>query len=114
MPGTVDNPVNVRANGVIPVAVLSTSRAQGESIDFDAGQVDPWTVVFGPNGAMPKHPGGHLEDIDFDGDLDLVVHFERAATGIACGQTQASLDASTFSGSAVTGTDSIRVIGGCD
>lgn len=103
-PGSFPNSINPRNQGVIPVAILTTST-------FDATTVDPLSVKFGPNGAKEAHGRGHIEDVDGDGDLDLVLHFSTQATGIQCGDTSASLTGKTFGGQAITGSDSIRTVG---
>lgn len=114
-PGSFPNSINCRdRNGVIPVAILTTRRAAGESVDFDATTVDPLSVRFGRTGteAAEIHNTGHIEDVDGDGDLDLVLHFRFGDTGIRCGDIQARLTGRTFSGQRITGTDSIRTVGG--
>src|SRR5438067_2408023 len=80
-------PVNPRADGVIPVAILSAD-------DFDATTVDPATVKFGPNGAANSHQPS-FEDVDGDGTLDIVLHFRTEDTGIAFGHTPGRLTGST-------------------
>lgn len=101
-PGSFPNSVNPRSNGKIPVAILTTAS-------FDASTVDPTTVAFGPNGAAPVHFA--LEDVDGDGDIDMILHFNTQDTGIACGDTTASLTGQTFSGAAIEGADSIKTAG---
>lgn len=103
-PGSFPNSINPRSNGVIAVAILTTAI-------FDATTVDPMSVRFGPNRAVEAHGRGHIEDVDGDGDLDLVLHFITQEAGIACGATSASLTGNTFSGRAITGTDSINTVG---
>ena len=105
------NGLNPRSKGVIPVAILTTSTADGDSIDFDAWDVDPSTLAFGPNGAAITHAEGHPADVDLDGDLDMVVHFKTQETGIACGDTEATLTGQTFAGQAIEGTDSVKTAG---
>jgi sugar lactone lactonase YvrE len=103
-PGSDPNAVNPAARGLIPVAVLTTES-------FDALTVSPSSVQFGPNGASMVHRSGHLEDVDSDGDLDLVLHFRTQETGIQCGDTSASLTGETFDGQAIQGSDSLVTVG---
>jgi hypothetical protein len=101
--------VNPRSKGVIPVAVLTTVAADGTV--FDATQVDPATVAFGPGGAPEVHNRGHIEDVDNDGDLDMVLHFDTQLSGIACGDTEAILTGMTYAGVEFEGKDSIKTAG---
>ena len=102
-PGSDPNAVKPMSNGVIPVAVLG-------SIDFDAMQVDFSMVTFGPGVASPVHDG-HVEDVNGDGFVDMVFHFNTQDTGIACGDTEATLTGETSAGDAITGTDSVNTVG---
>jgi len=103
-PGSYPNSINLGSAGVIPVAILTTE-------DFDATTVDPLTVVFGPGGAMEFHEKGHIEDVDEDGDLDLVLHFKNQDTGIECANTEAFLAGETYDGQDFMGSDSISTLG---
>jgi hypothetical protein len=103
-PGGNPNSINLKSKGVVPVAILTTET-------FDATTLDPLSVRFGPNGAMETHGRGHMEDVDGDNDLDLVLHFKVQEIGIACGDITASLTAETFSEEEVEGADSISTIG---
>ena len=103
-PGSFPNSINPRSKGKIPVAILTTDT-------FDAATVDPTTILFGPTGteAAPVHSA--LEDVDGDGDIDLILHCSTQATGIVCGDTSASLTGETFGGQAIEGSDSVRTVG---
>lgn len=103
-PGSFPNSVNPRSNGVISVAILTTTT-------FDARSVAPMSVRFGPNGAVEVHGRGHIEDADGDGDLDLVLHFRTQNTGIMCGNASASLTGSTVGGQRIRGSDSVDTVG---
>src|SRR5207244_3350423 len=102
-PGSTPNSINVRNSGVIPVAILTTPS-------FDATTVNAATVRFGPGSAVEAHGRGHVEDVDGDGDLDLMLHFRTEEAAIPCGATSATLTGQTAGGQAITGTDSVRTI----
>lgn len=103
--------VNVRgANGVIPVAVFSTSVTGGDQGDFDASAIEVATVMFGPGNAAPTHDG-HFADLDGDGDIDALFHFRVGASGITCGDSEAGLTGQLQGGQRFRGTDEIRVTG---
>jgi len=110
-PGSDPNSINLKSKGVIPVAILSTNIAEGDAQEFDATQVDALTVEFGPNGAVESHGQGHVEDVDGDGDSDMVFHFKTQETGIVCGDADATLVGETFGGIPFTGTDTVRTVG---
>jgi hypothetical protein len=99
-PGTKNNVVNPGNAGVIPVAILT---AEG----FDASTVAGPTVRFGalPPAAPPAHFA--LEDVDGDGDIDMILHFETRQTGIDCASTVVLLTGRTLNGQAIEGSDSI-------
>ena len=67
----------------------STGHATTDT--FDATTVDVSTVKFGPGEATIAHKKAHLEDVDGDGDIDLVMHFRTRDTGISPGDLQACL-----------------------
>jgi len=107
------NIISMKGNGLVPVAILTTSMANGEPCDFDATTVDAASLEFGPAGAHIVHPNGHLEDIDNDGDIDLVVHFRKNETGLSCGDEFANLSGYTLNGMSIRGTDSV-IVKNCD
>lgn len=108
-PGSEPNSIRLSNRGVIPVAILTTET-------FDATTVDPMTVCFGDaeepgeRDCTEAHGVGHLEDVDGDGDIDQLFHFETAQTGIDPGDTQACLTGETFDGTPVEACDSIRTL----
>ena len=51
-----------------------------------------------------------LQDVDLDGDLDMLLFFRTQDTGIACGQTSATLTGQTSAGIPIQGSDSIKTV----
>jgi hypothetical protein len=103
-PGSFPNTINPTSEDVIPVAVLTTNT-------FAATTLDPTTVRFGRTGteAAPVHSA--LEDVDGDGDTDMILHFNTHETAIQCGDTLASLAGKTFDGQMIQGSNSITTVG---
>jgi hypothetical protein len=96
-------PINVMAQGEIPVTVLSSSS-------FDVTTIDPSTARFGPGIATPLNGTAHQEDVNGDGATDMVFHFDSGAAAIPCGATSATLMATTLSGTTVQGSDSVVTV----
>lgn len=103
-PGSDPNSINLRSRGVIPVAVLTTDH-------FDATTVDPTSVQFGPAAATEDHSRGHIEDVDGDGDGDMVLHFRIQETGIEPDATEACLTGDTTQGTPIKGCDAVKIVG---
>ncbi|MBA3852803.1 MAG: hypothetical protein C0503_00220 [Gemmatimonas sp.] len=103
-PGASANSVNPSSRGVIPVAILSSPV-------FSAAGVELTSVRFGAEGTEAVPLRSSLEDVDGDGDLDMVLHFLTERTGLVCGATTAFLKARTVGGQPVEGTDSITTVG---
>ncbi len=101
-PGSSTNVVNFKNKGVIPVAVLTSS-------DFDATTLDVASLRFGPGNATEAHGKGHPEDVDHDGDIDLMLHFDTQATGLTKSDGSGTLVGTTLSGIPVSGSDVLNV-----
>jgi len=98
-PGSEPNSTNLGSQGVIPVAIQTTP-------DFDAAIADPDTALF--EGASPVRSA--MEDVDKDGDLDLIMHLRTQETDIADDATVACLTGETFDGQPIQGCDVIRIV----
>jgi hypothetical protein len=119
-PGSDDNPINLKDNGkskgksaaaggVLPVAVLTTA-------EFDAAGVDVSRSALGDplleGLAGPIRAGA--EDVDLDGDLDLILHFSildmvsQGAIGPAT--TSLCLGGYTLDGLEVFGSDVVTIV----
>ena len=81
------------------VAVLTTE-------EFDATLVDPGTVKFAD--AFPVR--WTTEDVDGDGDLDMLFHFKTQELNLDANSTEATLTGATTVGEEITGTDEVRIV----
>src|SRR6185295_2603450 len=104
-PDSDNNPVDV-GHGLIPVAILSRNG-------LDATKVNVATLCFGDAGSpaqrdcTEKHSSAHFSDVDHDGHLDAVLHYEAAETGIDLGDTSACLIGRLSDGTGIFGCDSV-------
>jgi serine protease len=97
------NEVDPGVDSLLTVAVHTTTIAAG-GVDFDATDIDPTSLRFGPAAALNKAVPLVL-DVDGDTDIDTVFGFGSFDTGIACGDTDATLTGATYSGVPLTGSD---------
>ncbi|MBI1953017.1 MAG: hypothetical protein HYS41_02715 [Candidatus Omnitrophica bacterium] len=105
-PGSFPNPVNLGSKGNIPVAILSLPG-------FDVtALVDRKSLTFGRTGDEKCLLEGKVkpEDVNGDGLLDLVAHFDTEKTGFQAGDTQGILKGKTLQGKPFLGTDSIVIV----
>ena len=105
-PNSDPNSINTRSMGVVPVAILGSDT-------LDVTDVDVSTLMFG--NASPAHDlsdsdtyNEHIQDVNGDGFLDLVSHYKQKDTGIACGDTDATLTGTLLDGTLIEGTDSVN------
>jgi len=103
-PASDGNNINLRSGpgAGIEVAILSAG------VYFDAPiLIDPLKLKFGPREAN-SWGSPHARDVDGDGDEDLVVKFLIQQSGIACGDTRASVSGRTFDVQSISGSDAIN------
>jgi hypothetical protein len=104
-------PVNCnKPTSNISVSILSTAS-------FDATTVDHTTVTF--EGASEVHahpktgePRRHENDVDGDGDIDLLFHFRFGDTALTCESTEGTIEGETFGGMQFFGTGTLTAQGG--
>jgi hypothetical protein len=128
-PGGFPNAINLNTDAT--VAALTTVAGEYRlPLSFDATTIDVSTVLWGlrsnlfnvasPSGAREIHGVGHpersyeLNDRTRDADLDLVLHFKPADSGLTLSSTEACLkgryraaDGNTYT---FLGCDSVRVV----
>lgn len=107
-PGSDPNSINPKSGGRIPVAILSRPG-------FDAAiQIDQDSLTFGRTGteASLAFCSSSAEDVNADGLLDLVCHFDTQTAGFQQGDLLGILNARTVGTSPVLliGRDSVRVV----
>ena len=104
------NSINPKSKGLAPVAILGSD-------EFDVADVDVTTLKFGPNEADPFHDltdsavyAEHLEDVNADSYMDLVLHFKIQELGLT-DEIEATLTGSTLDEIPIGGTDSVNIVG---
>jgi hypothetical protein len=105
-PGGNPNPINLKSQGTVPVAILGTG-------DFDATTVDPTTVTLAGAPVKLKKNGTPMaayEDANGDGRVDLVLHVSTKDLQLDGSSTEAVLTGHTYDGTAITGTDTVRIV----
>jgi hypothetical protein len=98
-PGGNPNNINLKSKGLAPVAVMTTD-------EFDASTINPETVLFAAVAAVRWTE----EDVDFDGDLDLLFHFKTQELNLNKDSTEATLTGITYDGQAIEGTDTVNIV----
>jgi hypothetical protein len=103
-PGDIPNTLNPRNGGVVPVAILTTEQ-------FDATSIDVASLRFGVTGEEAPAQRAVLDDVDGDGDTDLLAFFRSRDTGINCETLFTYISGVTVSGANISGTDSVAIVG---
>ncbi|OFW42315.1 MAG: hypothetical protein A3J28_14945 [Acidobacteria bacterium RIFCSPLOWO2_12_FULL_60_22] len=105
-PGDANNTINLKSNGTILVAILS-------SASFGATTVDPTTVTLAGAPVATQGRGipmTSVADLNRDGRLDLLLHFRTQDLQLTPTSKEAVLKGTTFSGQRIRGADSIRIV----
>ena len=105
-PGDNSNVINPRSNGKVAVAVLSDAA-------FDATQLLPETVNFAGAGVAKNKKGkymAHAEDVDEDGNDDMVFHFRTSELELEGGIMAVTLTGLTNDETPMSGTDNVLVL----
>jgi len=105
-PGSFPNSINLRSNGVVPVAIFGSTA-------FDVLQVDPASLTLA--GAKVKVVGKGKyscqgEDVNRDGRMDLLCHFLTSQLVIRPGDSTVALEGTTFAGARFRGLDTVRIV----
>jgi len=103
-PDSDDNTLNLKAKGVLPVALLSSAV-------FDATTIDTTTLRMGPGQAEVAHPGGHFADVNGDGLDDLMLHFDIPSLGADKSTTRLCVTGLLTDGQEFVACDSVTLVG---
>ena len=103
-PGGSINPINPKSKGTTPVAILSSPT-------FDApGSVDTSSLTFGHSGDEHSLAFCGIHNVDADGRMDLLCHFNTPSMAFQDGDTEGVLKGKTLDGANFHGTDSVKVV----
>lgn len=104
-PGSPTNPVNPKSNGMLPVVVFG-------SPGLDTLQIDITNLRLGITGleAAPRKNSSY-QDVNLDGEIDLVLQFRIPETGITCTTNQLLMTGQMVSGLPLTGSDIVTPVG---
>ncbi|MEK7463405.1 MAG: NlpC/P60 family protein [Patescibacteria group bacterium] len=105
-PGNYPNSINLKSNGVVPVAIFGSAT-------FDVKQVDSATVKLANAPAKLKgngQPMASFEDVNGDGFTDIVVHVVAKALQLTVNNVKANLEGRLFNGTIIKGSDSVRIV----
>lgn len=106
-PGSYPNVINLSSAGVVPVAILSSQT-------FDALTVNPDSITLA--GASIRLIGKsdktlcHPTDVNNDGQLDLLCQVETEELLLQEGDSEATLEATTYDGKHIRGVDSVSFV----
>jgi len=101
-PNSESNNINLKSKQ-LTVAILGSD-------EFDATTVDFFSVLFGPDEAQVIHKNDHSpQDVNGDGFLDTILHFNISNVGITEDTTELCLVGQTTGGSQIEGCDSVII-----
>jgi hypothetical protein len=98
-------PINPKSRGKIPVAILSSK-------DFNALNADLASLTFGATGdeASLSHCNPEGVDINHDGFVDLLCHFENQLAGFEKGDLEGILSGKQLDGSRFEGRSFLKIV----
>lgn len=104
-PGEGPATINSKSKGKIPVAILSSAT-------FDAvTQVDQASLTFGRTGSEKSLTFcSGPQDVNGDGLLDLVCHFDTPLTRFQAGDTKGVLEGKVLGGNTIMGNDAVLIV----
>ncbi len=105
-PGSDQNPINLGSKGVVTAVVFGSQ-------DFDVMDIVADTVKLA-NASIAARKNGTLmmdyQDVNGDGNVDLVAKFRTQDLGLSANDTSAVLTGKTVNGDTAQGSDSVRIV----
>ena len=98
-PGSKSDSINLKARGLLPVAILTTDT-------FDVSTVNPSTVRFAGSASARRM----FQDVDDDGDLDLLLQFDRRKLKLDEGSNRALLTGETKDRQLFIGEATLQIV----
>jgi hypothetical protein len=102
-PGSCQNSINLKSNGVIPVVLLNENYFIPEDVVIS-------TITFGHSGVEAQPVHWAYEDIDDDQDIDLILHFKTQEAGFQVRDSEGTLIAYLTNGKRIHAEDSIQIV----
>lgn len=101
-----DNPTSLEPTreGMVPIAVLSSK-------EFDATGVDLTSIRAGATGTEGSMFRSMKEDVDHDGDVDLIILFRVADLALTCNAKGITVKGKTAQGRDFEGTETVTMSG---
>ena len=104
--GSDSHPINLRSRGKVPVVVLSSDKCDATAMDLAAVTLADGSVARTPKGRFMAS----FEDVDGDGLVDAVLHFETEDLQLTADSTHAVLRGSTYDGEKFEGSAAVTIV----
>ncbi len=108
-----ENTLNLRGGGVIPVAIFGGDTMSGHGYDLDVTDIDIASLRLADatvRARGSKGPDGIIRDVNGDGMVDLLVHFEVNELAVGSDATRLDLEGVIRDGRKLVGSDAVRIV----
>lgn len=102
------NPINVKAHGKTPVALLCDATVPDVTLVDAPTLLLQATDLAAPGGTEPVRCS--VEDVNEDACLDLVCKFETDEVGVTCATTSLTLTGELLDGTLLSGTSLVQPV----
>lgn len=101
-----NNTFNNDGSGVLPVAILGSAEFDVTTVDASTVTLQSLPVKLNGQG----RPLAHLEDVNGDGYVDLLLQISDEAVVFGPGESIATLEGELLDGTPIVGTDRVRIV----